>query len=155
MRWAVACDHTAVELKHHLMQQLASAGHTVVDCNPAVKADDKDNYALIADDLCKQVLSGAADFGLLMCGSGQGSAMRANRHPGIRAALVVNEYMAEMARYHNDANVLVLGSRVVTPQIAERLLRLFAATGYEGGRHVSRVAAIDAPVETPNLKRPS
>ena len=85
--------------------------------------------------------------GILICGTGQGTAIRANRHSGIRAALVTNEYMAEMARLHNNANIIVFGSRITTQTMAKRMLAVFLNTPYEGGRHEERLKSLEAPVK--------
>lgn len=143
MPFFFATDHAATELKNHLMAFLKDNGHTVTDLTP--DTDPAQHYSEAADRVCQKVLANEG-VGILMCGTGQGTVMRANRHKGIRAAMVTNEYLTEMARRHNDANVLVMGARVTTPEIAERLLNIFMNTEFEEGRHVPRVASIDASI---------
>lgn len=143
--WVIGSDHAATALKNTLKLQLEQAGHTVLDVSNAVSSEHV-HYASMADALCAAILSGQATYGILLCGTGTGSAMRANRYNGIRAAIVTDEYMAEMARAHNNANVLVLGSRVTTEVRAQRMLALFMNTPFDGGRHTPRVAHIDAPL---------
>lgn len=141
MAYFLASDHAAVDLKKHLLETLKDQGYTATDLTP--DTHPAEHYSDAADRVCQKVLE-CDGTGILMCGTGQGTAMRANRHPGIRAAMVTNSFLAEMARRHNNANVLVLGARVTTPVMAERLLETFITTGFDGGRHVPRVASIDA-----------
>ena len=144
MDFSIASDHAAVELKNKLIAELREQGHHVTDCSPA--DNPAENYADSANRVCKNVNGKKDHRGILICGTGQGTAMRANRHKGIRAALVTNEFMAEMARLHNNANVLVFGSRITTPTMAKRMLAIFMNTPYEGGRHDARIAALDADI---------
>ena len=95
--------------------------------------------------LIEAVLRKEVDFGLLICGTGIGVSIAANRRPGIRAALCTDPYMARMSREHNDANVLCLGGRVVGPGLAEEIVRTFVAGRFQGGRHVRRVQKLDRP----------
>src|SRR5688572_21787834 len=112
------------------------------DLGPAT-ADPVD-YPDQAHALAEEVSRGAADRGLLVCGSGQGMAMAANRHRGVRAALAADEETARLSREHNDANVLALGGRLIDPAKAERILKVWLETPFAGGRHAARVAKIDA-----------
>lgn len=146
MTFFIATDHAATDLKADLINHLEQKGEVVTDLTP--ENNPAEHYAEAADRLCRKVRSGEG-MGILLCGTGQGTAMRANRYPGIRAAMVTNEFLTEMARAHNNANVLVMGARVTAPHLATRLLDVFIRTAYEGGRHKPRVAAIDAPVPEP------
>lgn len=131
----VACDHAGVPLKEHLLSTIPELPW--VDLGVS-SIDQKVDYPDYADLVCKQVSAPRA-IGVLICGSGQGMAIRANRYPKIRAALCWNEFMAELARTHNDANVLCLGSRTMDHKQCERILLTFLDTAFEGGRHQARV----------------
>lgn len=146
MTFFIASDHAAPDLKTDLIKHLKEKGEAVFDLTP--ESNTAQHYAEAADRVCQKVLS-EEGVGILLCGTGLGSSMRANRYPGIRAAVVTNEFLAEMARKDNNANVLVMGARVTTSHIALRLLDVFTRTEFEGGRHIPRVAAIDAPVLEP------
>ncbi len=141
MKFSIASDHAACDLKNHLIEFLTHQGYKVHDCTPDV--NPADSYSEAADRVCANVLSKECDKGILLCGTGQGTAIRANRHFGIRAALVTNDYMAEMARSHNDANVLVLGARLTTATLATRMLELFIKTPFEAGRHTPRIERLE------------
>ncbi|MBA43807.1 MAG: ribose 5-phosphate isomerase B [Magnetococcales bacterium] len=145
MDFSIASDHAAVDMKNQIIEFLRGQGHTVNDKSPADKPAD--NYAEAADRVCTDVKQNAKLRGILICGTGQGTAIRANRHSGIRAALVTNEYMAEMARLHNNANIIVFGSRITTQTMAKRMLAVFINTPYEGGRHEERLKSLEAPVK--------
>lgn len=145
MDFSIASDHAAVDMKNQIIEFLRGQGHTVNDKSPADKPAD--NYAEAADRVCADVKQNAKLRGILICGTGQGTAIRANRHSGIRAALVTNEYMAEMARLHNNANIIVFGSRITTQTMAKRMLAVFLNTPYEGGRHEERLKSLEAPVK--------
>jgi ribose 5-phosphate isomerase B len=132
----IGSDHAGVLLKKLLADHLAAAGHTVVDVGPAdAKSVD---YPLYAASVCDAVLAQNA-LGILICGTGLGMSMTANRRPGIRAALCCNEFMARMARLHNDANVLCLGERVTGQGLALSITDAFLAAAFEGGRHQRRL----------------
>ena len=132
----IGSDHAGVLLKKLLSDHLAAAGHTVVDVGPAdAKSVD---YPLYAASVCDAVLAQNA-LGILICGTGLGMSMTANRRPGIRAALCCNEFMARMARLHNDANILCLGERVTGQGLALSIADVFLAASFEGGRHQRRL----------------
>jgi ribose 5-phosphate isomerase B len=134
---ALAADHGGFELKRALASLLRQKGYEVVDLGTdSAEAVDYPDYA---EKLAEAIGSGQATRGVLMCGSGIGMAIAANRHPGIRAALVHDLETARLAREHNDANVLVLGGRLVARDLAERILETFLSTAFEGGRHARRV----------------
>ena len=139
---AIASDHGGFVLKKHLFAFLEKEGHQVIDrgCPDEKPVDYPDYAALVAQD----ILAGKAKFGILVCGTGIGMSIRANRHPRVRAALVHSDQYAKLAREHNDANVLCLGGRFTMPGDAERFVKVFLSTAFEGGRHQRRVEKLDA-----------
>jgi ribose 5-phosphate isomerase B len=137
----LASDHAGFALKEHLKKVLEAKGVAVRDLGPA-SADPVD-YPDYAHRLGDAISAGEAERGLLVCGSGQGMAMAANRHRGVRAALASDVETARLAREHNDANVLALGGRVVSTAQAEAILGTWLETPFAGGRHAGRVAKID------------
>ena len=138
MKIAVGADHAGVELKERLARNLERQGHEVLDLG--TKGSDSVDYPDFAGAVAGAVREGRAERGLLVCGTGIGMSIRANREPGVRAAKCNDPFEARMARAHNDANVLCLGARVVDASVAEELVTLFLATPFEGGRHALRVA---------------
>ncbi len=141
MKIAVGSDHAGFRLKEELAALLREWGHEVEDHGPQDEASV--DYADFAHVVASAVGSRAADRGLLVCGTGLGMAMAANRHEGVRAAACADGYSATMTRAHNDANVLCLGSRVVGPGLARAILEAFVQTPFDGGRHVRRVEKIE------------
>lgn len=134
---AIASDHAGVELKAVLIDELKSAGAPVLDLG--THGPDSVDYPDFADALAQAILAGKAARGVLVCGTGIGISMAANRHKGIRAAHCRDTTDARLARLHNDANVLALGARTTGPEVAKDCLRTFLATPFEGGRHQRRV----------------
>jgi ribose 5-phosphate isomerase B len=141
MRWALASDHAGFELKETVEQWLRARGLDVTDLGPHDAA--RTDYPDWGRALGAAVARGDYDRGVLVCGSGVGISIAANRYPGVRCALCADPYTARMSRAHNDANVLALGARVVGPGLAEEILEAFVATPFEGGRHAERVAKLD------------
>ena len=141
MRWIVASDHAGFALKEHLKGYLTARGHEVTDVGPSDAS--RTDYPDWGHELAEAYLQGGHDFGIVICGSGIGISIAANRHRGVRAALCHDEYTARVARQHNDANVLALGERVVGQGVAEGIVDVFASTAFEGGRHTARVAKIE------------
>jgi ribose 5-phosphate isomerase B len=139
----IASDHAGFALKERLKQALQRLGVPFVDYGPDSEASV--DYPDFAHRVAQAVGNGQAERGVLICGSGQGMVMAANRHAGVRAALPHDEAAARLARQHNDANVLALGARVTPPEEAERILQAFLETPFEGGRHQRRVDKIDDP----------
>ena len=141
MRIAIGADHAGFILKEHLRARLAEAGHELRDfgAHSAESVDYPDYAALVAG----AVAGGSAERGILVCGSGIGMAIAANRVRGVRAAACIDLYSARLCRQHNDANVLALGRRIVAPPLAEALAEVFLTTTFEGGRHARRVAKLD------------
>lgn len=140
MKIAIGCDHAAFPLKEKLKGYLLSKGYEIKDfgCYSEERADYPDFAHMVA----KGVDSKQFDFGLLMCGSGNGISMAANKHKGIRAALCWMPEIAELARQHNDANVLTLPARYINEEEAKKCIDVFFATAFEGGRHADRVKKI-------------
>jgi len=140
VRIAIGSDHAGYHLKEALKQTLADAGVEVEDVGTESEASV--DYPDYAERVADRVASGQSDRGILICGTGIGMAMAANKVRGIRAASVTDEVGARLARQHNDANVLALGGRVTPPDTAARLVRIFLDTPFEGGRHQRRVAKV-------------
>ncbi len=142
MRIALGADHAGFDLKEELKGRLAAAGHEVTDLGTADRAST--DYPDWAMRVAGAVAAGRAERGLLVCGTGVGMAIAANRHRGVRAVATSDLATAELARGHNDVNVLALGARLVAPALALRLVQIFLETPFEGGRHVDRVAKLDS-----------
>lgn len=141
MRIAVGADHAGLELKRHLVGVLIAAGHDVDDLGTS--NSESTDYPDWAARVAESVASRTAERGLLVCGTGVGMAIAANRRRGVRAANCNDLFTARLARAHNDANVLTLGARIVAPALAEAVLEVFLATLFEGGRHQRRVDLLD------------
>jgi len=139
----IASDHAGFVLKRLLTKHLQGKGIEVVDlgCNEEISCD----YPKFAQELCNRITEGGAGRGILICGTGLGMSMAANRFPGIRAALCTTEFHAKMSRAHNDSNVLVLGSRVTAIELAQSIVNAWLETPFEGGRHQRRVDLLDGP----------
>ena len=137
---AIASDHAGYDLKTVLAEELGTMGYEVVDLG--TDGRDSVDYPDFARALIKAVIDGRADCGVLVCGTGIGISIAANRHPGIRAAVCHNETTARLARAHNDANVLALGARIVGIEVAKDCLKAFLTTEFAGGRHAGRVAKL-------------
>jgi len=138
MRVAIGCDHGGFDLKGQLVAVLEELGHTVLDqgCYSTASVD----YPDFADTVCAMVEKGESDRGILICGTGIGMSMAANRRPAIRAALCQELFAARMSREHNDANVLCLGARIVGPGLAAEIVRTWMTTEFAGDRHQQRIA---------------
>jgi RpiB/LacA/LacB family sugar-phosphate isomerase len=137
LRLAIGADHAGLELKQAVAAHLARRGEIVSDLGTASK--DSVDYNDFAEAVVQEVIAGRADFGVLMCSSGIGMSIMANRHPQIRAALVTNAADAAVTRQHNNSNVLCFGARNVTPSDAPKLVEAFISSNFEGGRHDRRV----------------
>ncbi len=142
MRIAVGADHAGYVLKDLLAEHLRSQGHEIVDCgtNSADSVDYPDFGAAVG----REVSAGAAELGLCVCGSGIGIAMAANKIQGVRAAVVHDVTTAQLARAHNDANVLCIGERLIGSETARSVVDAWLKTRFEGGRHARRAAKLDA-----------
>ncbi len=145
MKFFVATDHAGIELKDYTVTLLKEKGHEIIDLGPFTT--DRVDYPDYAHKLCEEVLDDERTYGILICGSGIGMSMAANRHVGIRAALCHDAYTATVARGHNDANVLCFGERIVGRGVAESILDAWIAGSFDGGRHTGRVAKIELPEE--------
>jgi len=137
---AIAADHGGFELKTRLIAELRALGHEILDLGTA--NGDAVDYPDFAAALVAALRQGRATRGVLICGSGIGMSIAANRHREIRAALCHDALTARLARQHNDANVLVLGGRLLGPELAKDCLRVFMTTAFEGGRHARRIAKL-------------
>lgn len=142
MRIAVGSDHAGLHLKNVLARHLREAGHEVQDVG--TYDEQSTDYPDWATRVTQRVLDGEADRGLLVCGTGQGMAMAANKRRGIRAAVVAEPFSARMAAEHNNANVLCLGARVVGEGVAVDCLDAWLKTEFAGGRHARRIEKIEA-----------
>ncbi len=140
MKLVIASDHAGLELKKVVLEAI-SARKLEVDDLGAFNGDSVD-YPDFASKVARAVGSKAADRGVLVCGTGIGMSIVANKHRGVRAALCTTEFEAAMARAHNDANVLCLGQRVVGPGLARAITEAFLSTQFEGGRHQRRIEKI-------------
>lgn len=144
MRIAAASDHAGAPLRAALAARLRGAGHEVIDLGPEPGSGSVD-YPDFAGPVADALLGGRADLGLLICNTGLGMSMAANRRRGIRAALCLYPLMADYARRHNDANVLVLGAGLTAEFISWEILRTFLSGSFEGGRHARRTGKLDDP----------
>jgi ribose 5-phosphate isomerase B len=138
---AIASDHAGYRLKQELKGTLEQLGVRFEDLG--TPDESSCDYPDFAHAVASGVAEGRYARGVLVCGTGIGMSLAANRHPGVRAALCTESYAARMAREHNDANVLCLGSRIVGPGVAQAILTAFLQTPFEGGRHAKRVAKIE------------
>ncbi len=152
MKIAIAADHAGFVLKEKLRQMLAEDGHEVTDFGPA-NAESCD-YPDYAQPVASEVAAGRADRGVLVCSTGIGMAMAANKVAGVRAAPAVSEDEVRLTREHNDANVLTLGARYVDEEQAWKMTRIFLHTDFAGGRHARRVAKIAQMEQPPGGGRP-
>lgn len=137
MKIAIGCDHGGIDLKNGIVSLLQEMGHEVDDqgCFGTESVD----YPEFAKTVCSLVQADRCDRGILVCGTGIGMSMVANRFDGIRAALCHESFTARMSREHNDANVLCLGARVIGPGLAEEIVRTWVITEFAGGRHQRRI----------------
>ena len=137
---AIGGDHAGFEYKTELIKELEAKGYEVKDFGPYTGASA--DYPDFVHPLCNAIEAGEFEQGILICGSGNGVAITANKHQGIRAALCWNEDLAALARQHNDANVLALPARFIPFDLAAKLADIFLTTDFEGGRHATRVNKI-------------
>ena len=143
MRIALSADHAGYELKDLLAAWLAEEGHEIIDLG--TNGPESVDYPDFGARLGRAVASGDADRGIAVCGSGIGIAIAANRNPGCRCAQVDEPLSATLARTHNDANAIALGSRLIGPEMAKACVTAFLATDFEGGRHQRRVDQLSQP----------
>jgi ribose 5-phosphate isomerase B len=141
MKYYIGADHAGIEIKKFVKELFEARGHEVEDLGPATT--DRVDYPDYAAKVCEAVLADEGSKGILICGSGIGMSMAANKFDGIRAALCHNEYSAMMARQHNDANVLCMGERVSGYGMVEAIVDAWNSNEFEGGRHAGRVEKIN------------
>jgi ribose 5-phosphate isomerase B len=140
MKIAIGSDHVGFPLKQHITQYLKEKGHVVTDLG--TDGTERVDYPVYGKKVAKEVASGAVDRGILICGTGVGISIAANKVHGIRAVVCSEPYSARLARQHNNANIVAFGGRVVGESIAEMIVDEFLATEYEGGRHQKRIDMI-------------
>ncbi|PCJ25252.1 MAG: ribose 5-phosphate isomerase B [Rickettsiales bacterium] len=138
---AIASDHAGVKLKAKIMASLKAKAIKTLDLG-ANASDDRVDYPDYAKKMVEEILEGSPESGILICGTGIGMSIAANRSSEIRAALCITEPMAELARLHNDANILVLGSKLIDDKLSLKIVDKFLSTKFEGGRHARRIAKI-------------
>ncbi len=146
MKIVLASDHGALILRTELIKFLTQnySTYTLIDLGTA--SSNSVDYPDFADQLVQKINTQEANYGILCCGTGIGMSIRANRYPGIRAALVYDEFTAKMAKEHNNANILCLGGRTLTLTIAQNLVKTWLDTSFEGGRHDQRLQKLDSPL---------
>lgn len=140
MKIAIGNDHAAVQLKHHVVKYLEAQGHEIL--NFGVDVEERTDYPCRAEDVAKAVVSGEAKYGIVICGTGVGISIAANKVHGIRCACVSEPVSARLCRAHNDCNMIAFGQRIVGEQMAEAIVDAFLNTEHEGGRHSDRVNLI-------------
>ncbi|MBQ9760876.1 MAG: ribose 5-phosphate isomerase B [Clostridia bacterium] len=141
MKIAIGNDHTAVEMKNHISEYLSAKGYTIV--NYGTDTEERVDYPVYGKRVADAVASGTCELGILICGTGIGISLAANKVKGIRAAVCSEPYSAMMTRRHNDSNIIAFGARVVGPATAEMIVDAFLEAEYEGGRHARRVEMIE------------
>jgi len=141
MRIAIGCDHGGYELKEQLRRYLSNNGHEVIDCG--TDSVESVHYPVFAKTVAKKVLSGAAERGIVVCTTGEGVSIAANRYKGIRCGLAYNDEVARLMRAHNDANIIAFGARFTSLEDAIKRVEIFLNTNFEGGRHQTRIEMLD------------
>lgn len=142
MKIAIGNDHVAVEMKNHIAKYLEDKGYTVV--NFGTDSTERTDYPIYGERVAKSVASGDCDLGVLICGTGIGISLAANKVKGIRAAVCSEPYSARLTRQHNNANIIAFGARVVGEAMAEMIVDEFLNAEFEGGRHQSRIDMLTA-----------
>jgi ribose 5-phosphate isomerase B len=142
MRIAIGSDHRGLAARKRVIGLLERLGHEVTDCGS--HGEEAVDYPDIAADVARRVSDGSLDRGILLCCTGVGMAIAANKLPGVRAATCHDEVTAEMSRRHNDLNVLCLSAEMIGPEVQEKIIRTWLTTPFEGGRHARRVGKITA-----------
>ena len=142
MKIAIGCDHGGYDLKEHIVQLLEDMGHEVKDCGTYSK--ESCDYPIFGEAAARAVASGECERGIVICTTGIGISIAANKVKGIRCAHVCDPLAAEMPRRHNDANMLALGAGLTGRNLADRCVEVFLSTEFEGGRHARRVGQLDA-----------
>lgn len=142
MKIAIAADHGGFELKDSMVKYIKSLGNEVMDLG--TNSADSVDYPDYAKKVCEEIQQGNSDLGILICGTGIGMSLAANKFEGIRAACVSDVYSAKMSRNHNNANVLCIGARVIGDEVAKLIIKTFLENEFEAGRHQRRVDKIMA-----------
>ncbi len=148
----IGSDHGGLEMKDALVKVLASRNISVKDCG--TDTIDSVDYPDFAEKVSEAVSRGEAELGILVCGTGIGMSIVANKFPGVRAALATDEFMARMAKEHNNANILVLGGRVLSMELATKMVKVWLDAAYEGGRHqvrLDKISRVEAAVRSGEL----
>ena len=140
-RIVLSSDHAAIDLRQAIADHLSAAGHTVTDICPT--PPESTHYPIHGKAAAEQVAKGEADLGIILCGTGQGIMMAANKVPGIRCGVCSDTFSARMIREHNNANMLSIGARVVGDALALDIVDAFLDAEFEGGRHATRVDMIE------------
>jgi ribose 5-phosphate isomerase B len=140
---AIGSDHAGFALKTQLKSDLEAGGYTVIDLG--TNGPESVDYPDFGFAVGEAIASGKAEMGVLVCGSGIGISIAANRNPAVRAAVVTNSLTAKLARQHNDANVVCFGERLVGSEVARDAMKAFLETAFEGGRHARRVDMLAKP----------
>ncbi len=140
-KFYIATDHAGYALKAYVKEYVQELGHEIIDLGP--ESADRVDYPDYAKKCTEAILSDKGSFGILICGTGIGISIAANKVSGIRAALCHDGYTAKLTRQHNDANILCFGERVVGKGVIEEMIEVFANTEFEGGRHAGRIAKIE------------
>ena len=140
-RIVLSSDHAAIDLRQAVVRHVEGLGYQTIDIGPTTA--ESTHYPLHGQAAAKRVVSGEADLGIILCGTGQGIMMAANKVPGIRCGVCSDVFSAKMIRAHNDAQILSLGARVVGEGLALEIVEAFLSTEFEGGRHATRVDMIE------------
>lgn len=139
---SIASDHGGYRLKEHIKAYLTAKGLSVLDCG--CDSEESCDYPVFGKAAAQAVADGRCEKGIVICTTGIGVSMAANKVGGVRCALCTDCLQAEMTRRHNDANVLALGAGITGPNLAKRMVEIFLSTEFEGGRHARRVALVDS-----------
>ena len=150
MKLVIGNDHTAVEMKNEIKAYLESKGHEVI--NVGTDTTDRFHYPVAGYKAAKLVASGEVDGGVLICGTGVGISLAANKGKGIRACVCSEPYTAKLSKMHNNSNIIAFGARVIGVELAKMIVDEWLNAEYEGGRHAERVAMISEIEETGSLK---
>jgi ribose 5-phosphate isomerase B len=142
MKAALGCDHAGIQMKNEIIPLLEELGIEWEDVG--TKHEESCDYPDYGEKVSEEVSNGSVDRGILVCGTGIGMSIVANKFPGVRAALCSEDYSAKMSRLHNDANVLVLPGRIINSQTAKDIIKIWFKTDFEGGRHQKRLDKITA-----------
>lgn len=140
MKIAAGCDHVGLALKRHIMEYLNAKGHEIIDFGAC--SDERTDYPLYGQKVARAVASGECEMGMLVCGTGVGISIAANKVKGIRAVVCSEPYSARLSRQHNNANIVAFGARVIGEATAEMIVDEFFSAEYEGGRHQARIDLI-------------